>query len=202
MLSGTHPGKLLLVLAVIFLAGCLEYGTVDQGRAVAVDMQKKTVTYLRDMSVDPRQPDFVLPAVTVAFPDDPRAMGPQPRPGLRLGLDTAKRQAILYDPDRKRFDTIPIQIVDKQEGIGARHPLVFDAAANKPKSFPVVDREKGIVVIYDKAEKLLVSFIPPAGYLELSASAWDVGDVIRIYSKKAGQALRLMNVTRTDIFAR
>jgi len=192
---------LLAALPVVFLAGCVEYGKVDQGRTVAVDTEKRTVTFIRDKSHDGLKPDYSgLPALTYSFPVKPAEMGQMPKAGLRMKLDADKGQIMMYDPKKQNFDTFNIQIVDKQEGIDAKHPLVFDAAANKAKHFPTVDKEKKIVTIYSARQKLLVSFIPPDEYMNLSAADWDSGDEVRVYYKEDGKALRLMNVTRTDIF--
>ena len=192
---------LLAALPVVLLAGCVDYGKVDQGRTVAVDTEKKTVTFIRDKANDAQKPDYTyLPALTYSFPADPAEMGAVPKAGLRMKLDVEKSQVVLYDPKKQNFDTIAIQIVDKQEGIDAKHPLVYDATADKAKAFPAVDKDKKIVTIYSGRQKLLVSFIPPEEYMNLSAAAWDSGDEVRVYYKEDGKALRLMNVTKTNIF--
>ncbi len=192
---------LLAALPVVFLAGCVDYGKVDQGRAVAVDKEKKTVTIIRDKVADAQKPDYtVLPALTYQFPTNPEEMGPEPKAGLRMKLDADKGQVVLYDPKKQNFDTVAVQIVDKQEGIDRSHPLVFDSAAGKAKPFPAVDKDKKIVTIYSARQKLLVSFSPPEEYLSLPAAAWDAGDEVRVYYKDEGKALRLMNVSKTDIF--
>jgi len=194
---------LLAALPVVFLAGCVDYGKVDQGRAVAVDKEKKTVTIIRDKANDAAKPDYTyLPALTYAFPTNPAEMGQEPKTGLRMKLDADKGQVVLYDPKKQNFETITIQIVDKQDGIDSKHPLVYDAAAEKAKSFPAVDKDKKTVTIYSGRQKMLVSFIPPEEYMSLPAAAWDSGDEVRVYYKEDGKALRLMNVTKTDIFKR
>ncbi len=108
---------------------------------------------------------------------------------------------MLYDPQKKSFVTIPIQIVDKQEGIDASHPLVFDTATGKAKAFPAVDKDKKIVTIYSGARNCSSPSSRP-GVRDLPASAWDSGDEIRVYYKEDGKALRLMNITKTNIFKR
>ena len=192
---------LLAALPVVFLAGCVDYGKVDQGRTVAVDKEKKTVTLIRDKANDWQKPDYTyLPALTYSFPVNPAEMGEIPKAGLRMKLDADKSQVVLYDPKKQNFETIAIQIVDKQEGIDSKHPLVFDAAADKAKPFPAVDKDKKTVTIYSGRQKLLVTFIIPDEYLSLPAAAWDSGDEVRVYYKDDGKALRLMNVTKTNIF--
>ncbi len=192
---------LLAALPVMLLAGCVDYGKVDQGRAVAVDKEKKTVTFIRDKANDSQKPDYTyLPPLTYSFPTDPAEMGAMPKAGLRMKIDAEKSQVILFDPKKQSFETLNIQIVDKQEGIDAKHPLVFDTATGAAKQFPTVDKDKKIVTIYSGRQKLLVSFIPPDEYLGLPAAAWDAGDEVRVYYKEDGKALRLMNVSKTNIF--
>ncbi|WP_428563267.1 MAG: DUF4881 domain-containing protein [Solidesulfovibrio sp. DCME] len=197
----TLQKMLLAALPVVFLAGCVDYGKVDQGRTVAVDKEKKTVTIIRDKANDAQKPDYnYLPALTYTFPTESAEMGPEPKAGLRMKLDADKSEVVLYDPQKKNFVTIPVQIVDKQEGIDSSHPLVYDSAAGKAKAFPAVDKDKKIVTIYSGRQKLLVSFIPPDEYASLPATAWDSGDEVRVYYKDDGKALRLMNVSKTNIF--
>lgn len=189
------------VLSALLLTGCVEAGKVDQGRTVAFDKDKQTVTIIRDKNADAATPDYtVLPAVIYHLPTNPAEMGPDPKAGLRMKLDVEKAQVVLYDPEKRAFDTITVQIVDKQHGIDSKHPLVYDAAAAKAKPFPIVDKDKKTVTIYSGRQKLLVTFIPPDQYLGLPAKAWDAGDEIRVYYKEEGKALRLMNVSKTDIF--
>ncbi|EKO39407.1 MAG: hypothetical protein B193_1887 [Solidesulfovibrio magneticus str. Maddingley MBC34] len=192
---------LLAALPVVFLAGCVDYGKVDQGRTVAVDKEKKTVTFIRDKANDAQKPDYTyLPALTYAIPTNPAEMGAEPKAGLRMKLDADKSQIVLYDPKKQSFETINIQIVDKQEGIDGKHPLVYDAAADKAKQFPALDKDKKTVSIYSGRQKLLVTFLVPEQYESLPASAWDSGDEVRVYYKEDGKAIRLMNVTKTNIF--
>lgn len=192
---------LLAALPVVFLAGCVDYGKVDQGRTVAVDKDKKTLTFIRDKANDWQKPDYTyLPALTYSFPVVPAEMGEIPKAGLRMKLDADKSQIVMYDPKKQNFETIAIQVVDKQEGIDSKHPLVFDSAADKAKPFPAVDKDKKTVTIYSGRQKLLVTFIVPDEYLSLPAAAWDAGDEVRVYYKDEGKALRLMNVTKTNIF--
>ena len=192
---------LLAALPVVVLAGCVDYGKVDQGRTVAVDKDKKTVTFIRDKANDWQKPDYTyLPALTYTFPTEPAEMGEIPKAGLRMKLDADKSQIVLYDPKKQNFETIAIQIVDKQEGIDGKHPLVYDAAADKAKPFPALDKDKKTVSIYSGRQKLLVTFLVPEQYESLPAAAWDSGDEVRVYYKEDGKAIRLMNVTKTNIF--
>ena len=71
---------------------------------------------------------------------------------------------------------------------------------SKAKALPAVDKDKKTVTVYSGSQKLLVTFIVPDQYLSLPASAWDAGDIVRIYFKDDGKALRVMNVSKTNIF--
>ena len=56
----------LLALAGLMLAGCGEYGAVEQGRAVAFDKEKSLVSIIIDTNLDPKKP----PAYTELPPHD------------------------------------------------------------------------------------------------------------------------------------
>jgi hypothetical protein len=192
---------LLALLALVGLAGCDEYGKVDQGRVVAFDKQAGKVTFIRDKKAEPMNPDYSgLPAVTYAIPTDLAEMGPDPKAGLRMKLDTQKSQIVLYDPPSQAFKTIAIKIHDLQENVDRNHPLVFNAETSKAKPFPAVDKAKKTVSIYSARQKMLVTFGVPEEYMALPESAWDAGDEVRVYYKEEGKSLRFMNITKTDIF--
>jgi len=200
-----HTRLVTLASAALFVAGlltgCVEAGKVDQGRTVAFDKDKRTVTIIRDKAADAAKPEYsVLPAVTYKLPANPAEMGPDPKAGLRMQLDADKGRIVLYDPEKRAFDTIPIQIVDRQDGIDRKHPLVHDPATGEDRPFPQVDTNRKTVTVYSGRQKMLVTFQPPEQYLSLPAKAWEAGDEIRVYYKDQGVALRLMNVSRTDIF--
>lgn len=80
------------------------------------------------------------------------------------------------------------------------NPQVYDKAADKPKSFPVVDREKKAITVYSKRQKILTTFSVPDEYFALPDNTWDSGDEVRIYYKEEGKARRFMNLSKTDIF--
>lgn len=192
---------LISILALASLIGCSDFGKVDQGRVVAYDKDSGKVTFIRDKKGEPMNPDYSgLPAVTYAIPTNPEEMGPAPKAGLRMKLDTQKSQIVLYDPQTQAFKTIGFKIHDIQENVDRDHPLVFDQAAKKAKTFPVVDKAKKTVTIYSSRQKMLVTFSVPDEYMALPDSAWDAGDEVRVYYKEDGKALRFMNISKTDIF--
>lgn len=189
----------LAVLPVLLTLGCGELGKVDQGRTIAFDKAKKTVTVIRDKKGDSQNPDYSqLPPMTYALPTDPSEMGPDPKPGLRLKLDTDNNEIIIFDPTTQNLKTIKYTLVDQKEKVNRDDPLVFENDA--PKKFPVVDREKKAITIYSKRQKRLTTFTLPQEYFALPEYTWGAGDEVRIYYKEDGKARRLMNVTETDIF--
>lgn len=187
--------NLLVALPLVFLFGCAEGGKVDQGRVVAFDKDKKLVTIIRDKKIDPRNPDYTyLPPLIYALPEDPAEIGPLPKAGGRMKLDADKNQIIIYEPKTQAFKSIDFKPIEKKTGVDRQDPLVKD------KKFPRVDKQKQTVTIYSGRQKILETISLPAEYFELPESTWDAGDEVRIYYKQEGKALRLMNITQTDIF--
>lgn len=193
---------LLLVMALpLGLVGCGEYGKVDQGRVIAYDKNAKTVTLIQDKAMEPLNPDYsTLPPHTYKLPVDPAEMGPEPKAGLRMKLDTNAKVIRMFNTKTQQFDDISITIVDLQQNIDRNHPLVFDKATETAKKFPLVDREKKTVTIYSGRQKMLCTFSVPEEYMSIPEAAWDAGDEVRIYYKSAGVAIRFMNISKTDIF--
>jgi hypothetical protein len=189
------------ILLPIFLFGCTEFGTVDQGRAIEFDKEKGLITIIRDVKHDAKNPDYSsLPPVTYQKPANPQEMGADPKIGYRMKLDTKKKQIVIFDKVAQNFKTIDYIPVDEQENIDRKHPLVYDNATEKAKKFPVVDKDKKQITIYSARQKLLVTISVPAEYFALPDYTWDSGDEVRIYYKEPGKALRFMNITKTDIF--
>ena len=186
---------LLVMLPLILAYGCGEMGKVDQGRVIAFDKAKGTVTLIRDMKADPKNPDYSqLPPFVYEIPKDFNEMGPEPKAGLRMKLDAKAKQITIFDPASQNFKKIDFTLIDQKEGVDAEDPLVKD------KKFPLVDKEKKAITLYSKRQKLLTTFSVPDEYFALPAGAWDAGDEVRIYYKEAGKARRLMNISKTDIF--
>lgn len=189
----------LAILPVLLTLGCGELGKVDQGRTIGFDKAKRTVTLIRDKKGDSQNPDYSqLPPLTYTLPTDPSEMGPDPKPGLRLKLDTDKNEIVIFDPTTQNLKTIQYTLVDQKEKVNRDDPLVFEN--DTPKKFPVVDQEKKTITIYSKRQKRLTTFTLPKEYFALPEYTWGAGDEVRIYYKEEGKARRLMNVTETDIF--
>ncbi len=187
--------NLLLALPVMCILGCGEYGKVDQGRVVAFDKDKKVVTIIRDKKIDTLNPDYsYLPPLTYTLPADPNEMGPEPRAGGRMKLDMEKSEIVFYDGAIQNFVHVPFKLVERKEGIAKDNPLVKD------KKLPAVDKDKKTVTIYSGRQKLYVVVQVGDEYMKYPDAEWDAGDEVRIYYKEDGKALRLMNISKTDIY--
>lgn len=189
---------LLLTLVVVFsfgLAGC-DFGDVDQGRTIAYDANTKTVTFVQDAKHDQQNPEYNGQVVSFKLPSDPNEVGPLPVPGGRLKLDVEKKSVTIFNPETKTIEVVPVNILDVQQlGPNARnHPLV------KGKTFPMIDKAKGSITEFSPRQRLLVTFTVPENMLNLPPSTWEAGDEVRVYFKQKGQALRFMNITRTNIY--
>lgn len=192
---------LMTALPLAFVLGCSELGKVDQGRVIEFDKDKKIVTFIRDMKADIGKPEYThLPPITYSLPEDLREMGPDPKAGYRMKLDTEKNVVIIFDKTSQNFKTINYQLVEMKKNVAKDDPLVYDKQTDKPKKFPVIDKEKKTITIYSGRQKLLVVFSVPEDTINLEPKTWDSGDEVRVYYHQDGKAQRLMNVSKTDIF--
>jgi hypothetical protein len=186
---------LLVILPLILAYGCGEMGKVDQGRVIEFDKAKGTVPLIRDRKADSKSPDYShLPPMVYEIPKDPDEMGPEPKAGQRMKLDTKAKQIIIFDQASQNFKKIDYTLIDQKEGVEEDNPLVKD------KKFPLVEKEKKAITLYSKRQKLLTTFSVPEEYFALPAGAWDAGDEVRIYYKETGKARRLMNISKTNIY--
>ncbi len=185
---------LLAVLPLALVLGCGEMGKVDQGRVIAFDKDKETVTFIIDVKHDPANPDYSGAPVTFTLPKDPAERGEDPKFGKRMKLDAKTREIIIFDTDTKGFKKITYTLIDQKEGV------VKDDLLVQGKKFPLVDKAKKTISIYSGRQKILTTFSLPEEYFALPDDTWEAGDEVRIYYKEPGKALRFMNITRTDIF--
>jgi hypothetical protein len=186
--------SVLLLASLALAAGC-ELGKVDQGRVIAFDAEKGTVTIIQDKKAEPGNPDYnTLPPHVYAIPKDPEEMGPDPKVGKRMKLDTKKKEITFFDDKTQGFKTIPYTLIDETKGVSKESPLVAG------KKFPLVDKAKKTITIYSARQKLLETFSVSDEDLARPAETWEAGDEVRIYYKEPGKALRLMNISKTDIF--
>jgi hypothetical protein len=110
-----------------------------------------------------------------------------------LSFDTKNRTIVFFDPTSATVKTVSYLPVDEQDGVSRNDPQVAN------KKFPAVDRQKKTVTIYSRRKKILLTFAVPDEYLALPDDTWKSGDEVRYYYKQPGQALRLMNVSKTDV---
>lgn len=174
--------------------GCGELGKVDQGRVIAFDKEKETVTFINDVKHDAANPDYSGAPVTFAMPKDPAERGADPKAGLRMKLDIKTREIVIYDLPTKSMKNITYTLIDQKENVGRESPLVAE------KKFPMVDKDKKAITVYSGRQKLLVTFSVPEEYFALPDYTWEAGDEVRIYYKEPGKIARFMNITKTDIF--
>jgi hypothetical protein len=174
--------------------GCGELGKVDQGRVIAFDKDKETVTFINDVKHDPANPDYSGAPMTFALPKDPGERGEDPKAGKRMKLDAKAREIVIYDTATQGMKKITYTLIDQKEGVAKDDPLV------KGKKFPLVEKDKKAITLYSGRQKLLTTFSLPEEYIALPDDTWEAGDEVRVYYKEPGKALRFMNITRTDIF--
>lgn len=174
---------LAAIAASLVLAACGPLGKVEQGRVVAYDPQTRQVTLIREATGAEKSVTGVLPAVTVATPTDPNEMGPVPKAGGLMRLDSKNRRIVIYDGAAQAFRTI------------AYTPIEVRGNVSKSPGPPVVDRVRKTITIYAPKDHALITFAASAELLAMPARTWQPGDVVRYYYKDPAQALRLMNVT-------
>ena len=174
--------------------GCGELGKVDQGRVIAFDNAKATVTFINDVKHDPANPDYSGAPMTFALPTEPADRGEDPKAGKRMKLDAKTREIVIYDAGTQSMKKITYTLIDQKEKVGKDDPLV------KGKKFPLVEKDKKAITIYSGRQKLLTTFSLPDEYFSLPDDTWEAGDEVRVYYKEPGKCLRFMNITRTDIF--
>lgn len=193
----TQKISLLLATLLCFslLWGC-NFGKVNQGRVIEFNQATGEVTYIRDSNyMEPGKPKYdVLPPVTVKIPSLAKEMGPAPEPGKRMLLDYKERKIVIFDTESQAFLTINYTLIEQHDNVFRDDPRVAG------KDFPIVDRAKKTITVYSSRQRELVTFSVPDEYFQRPDNTWKAGDEIRYYYKDPAQALRMMNVTKTDIF--
>lgn len=188
-------GLTLAMAALMMIMSCDEMGKVIQGRTIAYDKENKKVTFIEDKSLEKGKPEYVLlPPVVYITPEDPNEMGAPPSAGQRMKLDVDNNTITIFDTATQQFKDITYTLIDKKVQVGKDDPLVRD------KTFPIVNKYEKSIQIYSKRQKTLVTFSLPDEYFSLPDETWSAGDEVRIYYKERGKALRMMNITKTDIF--
>lgn len=186
---------LLSLLPLALVIGCGEMGKVVQGRAINKDNSKKTVDLILDVKHELGKPVYdQLPPVTYEFPQNPEEMGPEPKAGKLMSINPDKKEIVIFDDATQKFKSITYTPIEVVKGVGLKDPRVAS------KKFPIVDREKKAITVYDKRNKLLTSFSLAEEYFKLPDETFGFGDEVRIYAKLPGKSARLMNISETDIY--
>lgn len=190
---------LILVLGLTtFLAACNFEGGVEQGRCVAFNPEAKTITIVVDVTHDQFNPHYSGGAHTYKLPASSGEMGPTPVVGGRLMIDLAKNTVLIYDNNANAVREIPVQFLDVEKNIQPKHPKVAG------KTFPIVDKEQQTVTVYSNRLSALITFKVPASEIDLPVYAWTAGNEMRIAFRTSAkdQAIRIMNVSKTNIFSK
>ncbi len=189
-------GLLLAATAVLDLVGCGQTGKVNQGRVVAYDVERGLATIISDSNpTDPKEPRYdALPPVEVKIPADPRQMGPAPRAGRLVSLDTDRMELTVFEKSSRTLRAIPCRLVERRANLRGNERRAAELL------IPVVDRGSKTITIYSSQTQELIRLSVPDVYLDLPEDTWRFGDEVRYYFKDPAQALRMMNVTRTRIF--
>ena len=192
--------NLMLMLAMAFsvalLTGCNFDGGVEQGRCVAFDATAKTLTIVVDVTHDQFNPHYSGGTHTFKLPVESKDMGPTPSVGGRLMIDLVKNTVLIYDQKTSSVRELAVQFTDVEKNVGSNHPKV------KGKTFPIIDKEQQTVTVYSGRQKSLITFKIPAEAQDYPAYVWTAGDEMRIAYRNAdkAQAMRIMNVSKTNIF--
>jgi hypothetical protein len=104
-----------------------------------------------------------------------------------MALDTKARRIVIFDAAAGTFRTIDYTPVKERPNVAKAPPA------------PAVDRAARTITVYSAAEHTLITFAATDDLLALPADTWRSGDVVRYYYKDPDQALRMMNVTKTDL---
>jgi hypothetical protein len=174
------------------LAGCGDFGKVNQGQVIDYERQQGIVRIIQDSNYrDPANPRYdILPPIEVRVPENPSEMGPAPEAGKLLRLDYQNWKAVIYDVRTGTLRTLSFAAPVMPAGM---------SPADARQRYPVVDRGARTVAVYDPQAHRVVSLSVPDEYLALPADTWKAGDQVRYYYKDPARALRLMNVSKTDV---
>jgi hypothetical protein len=187
----------LVIVPLLMIISCGGKEKMDQGRVIAFDKDKRTITFIRDKKANTQYPDYThLPPITYMLLKDFFGNEPELKVGLRMTLDSENNKVIIYDPASQNFQTIDYTVLDKKERIAIDNPLVFNTDNKKPKEFPIIDRERKMITVYSWRQRILTTFTLPEKYFDLPEYTWNAGDEVLVYYKEEGKALRLINITR------
>lgn len=193
-----NPLIITLLALSLGLAACDFNGGTEQGRCVAFDEANKTVTMVVDSNVDQLNPSYSGKVDTFTLPENPLDVGPLPVPGGLLMVEIDKNKIMTYDPETKSIRELPVEFVKQEKDITPKSPQM------KGKTFPLIDKANSTVTVYVPRLESLVTFKVDQAELAMPAYTWELGDEVRIAFRKdkPGQAIRYMNVSKTNIFTR
>jgi hypothetical protein len=178
----------LLTAQVILFPCCGGLGRVEQGRAVSYDRKSRQVILIRDSKGGLGKPVYdVLPSLTVQLPEDPEEMGPEPQAGKLMRVDANSHVIVIFDSAAGGFRTIPYAPLEEHRNVA------------KPPDLPNVDWTRKTITIYSAEERMAITFPASEELLSMPADTFRFGDEIRYYYRDSGKALRLMNVSKTDL---
>lgn len=177
----TKTAVLAALVSALLLAGCSVTGKVEQGRVISYQPDTKQVTILAESETG--KP--TLPPVTVRAPEDADDMGPVPAAGRLTSVDAKGGRLVVYDAASQSLRDIPFTPIEQRK-------------VSRPVA-PQVDRAKKTITVYSPDDKTAFTFTASDDLLSMPADTWKVGDKVRYYYKEPGQALRMMNVTKTDL---
>lgn len=171
-------------MPALLMAACGGFGTVNQGQVIEYQPDTRMVTLVVDSNYrDPAHPRFdVLPPVRIQAPADSSEMGPVPQAGKLLRLDAQAHLLTIFNAATQRIEDISYTEGTPQ-GACPKEPVVDPA-------------KRTITLCIDR--KATPVFIPQP-YFALPDDTWKVGDEVRYYTKDSARALRMMNVTRTNL---
>jgi len=206
---------ILLVLAGFMLAGCGEYGKVEQGSTIAFDKEKSMVTMIVDANTDPKKPANYMvmaePHIFALPPKDSVDRGADPSPGLCVNLDLDKKIITMYNPKEKKFDNFSFELIDdinKGVRVNRRNEVLRDEkVVRKADEYPVISEADNTIQLFYRRlwktqSRLTTIKLSASDFAKYKGKDWAQGDEVRLYSKEPGKSTRFMNITKTDITRR
>lgn len=191
MFNKSWSGTLAATLGLVLLSGC-KLGRVSQGRVVEYDKSRGVMTIVLEAdNPRPGEPRYALPVREVRIPGIASEMGPAPDPGKLLLLNAKKREIVFYHEQTLR--SLRYSPIAESKGVTSDDDRVAK------RQLPAIDRQNKTLTLYSPSERMLVTLALTEADVALPDETWKAGDEVRYYYKQPGQAIRLMNVTKTDL---
>ena len=188
-LSRTLAAALVLTLSF----GC-NLGRVGQGRVVEYDKARGVMSVvLESENPRPGEPQYALPVREVRIPEKAGEMGPVPDAGKLLLHSAKTREIVFFDRTSQSLRTVHYTPLSESTAVTGSDERVAK------KELPLIDRQNKTLTLYSQSERILVTLALTDADLALPDDTWKAGDEVRYYYKQPGQALRMMNVTKTDL---